>query len=102
MFARGGFNTFSVVPELLGSLSDHSALFVVLPWSIPCNATAAFGERTVYRWVDGTRLTDYSCSWRAWEKHTDSDDFVTPLTAIVDAPHADVDALALAVESFIL
>jgi hypothetical protein len=52
----------------------------------------------VYRWIDGTRLTDYSCSWRAWEQRTDTAEFAAALTAIVDAPHRDVDALAFAVE----
>jgi hypothetical protein len=77
LFVRGGFNTFFVFSELLGSLSDHSGLCVTLPWALPCNANATIPERTVYRWVDGTRLTDYSCSWRAWEKRTDEPDFVS-------------------------
>lgn len=56
----------------------------------------------VYRWVDGTRLTDYSWSWRAWEQRTDTAEFADALTAIVDAQHVDVDALAFAVENFLL
>lgn len=34
MFVRGGFNTFSVCPSMLRSLSDHAALCVALPWAL--------------------------------------------------------------------
>ena len=89
---------FSTFPELLGALSDHSGLCATLPWSLARDATAAQGQRITYRWIEGTRLTEYSCSWRAWESYTDKPDFAAQLTEIVDAPHANVDALAQAVE----
>lgn len=56
----------------------------------------------MYRWVEGTRLTDYSHSWRAWQQYTDTAAFVSAFNAVIDSHPDDVDALATAVESFLL
>jgi hypothetical protein len=56
----------------------------------------------VYRWVDGTRLSNYSHSWRAWSEYTDNPAFAAAFNAVIAAHTADVDQLSLAVENFLL
>ncbi len=102
MLVRGAFGTFSVMPSLIGSLSDHAALVCTVPWAAPRAPTAPDTATTVYRWVDGTSLADYSHSWRAWNRHSDSPAFAGEFEAIIDANAHDLDALAAAVESFLL
>jgi hypothetical protein len=98
MFSRGNYTDFCVCKNLLGSLSDHSALCVTLPWSVTSVPNAIHHERTVYRWIEGTRLSDYSVSWRAWAEHTNSITFAVDFDAIVKQHAQDIDALSLAVE----
>ena len=102
MFVRGPFSTFTTVPSFVGSLSDHAALLARVPWAVPRAPTDSSTVRTVYRWVDGTSLADYSHSWRAWNRYTDSPGFAGEFDAIIDAHAHDLDALASAVESFLL
>lgn len=56
----------------------------------------------MYRWVEGSAILDYSHSWRSWEAYTDTTDFADAFTAVLDAHSHDVDALAHAVEQFLL
>ncbi len=35
MLVRGEFSTFSIVPSIVGSLSDHAALLATVPWAVP-------------------------------------------------------------------
>jgi hypothetical protein len=102
MLARGAYMQFTVCGSMLGSLSDHAALRVSLPWVLPRSANASLGSRTVYRWVEGSSLTDYSSSWVSWCKRTDTPEFADAFAAVVDSHQHDVDALATAVESFLL
>ncbi len=102
MLVRGAFGTFSVAPALLGSLSDHAALVCTVPWAVPRAPTSATAVHTVYRWVDGTNLADYSHSWRAWIRYSDSPSFASEFEAVIDANAHDLDALATAIESFLL
>ncbi len=102
MFVRGVFDSFSVVPSLIGSLSDHAALLATVPWAVPRAQPASDAAHTVYRWVDGTNLADYSHSWRAWNRYSDSPGFASEFEAVIDAHAHDLDALASAVESFLL
>ncbi len=102
MFVRGDFGSFQVARQLVGSLSDHAALITTVPWAVPRAETDRDTGRTVYRWVDGTNLADYSHSWRAWNRYTDSPGFASEFEQIIDQHAHDVDALASAVESFLL
>ncbi len=102
MFIRGAFDSFTVAPSLVGSLSDHAALLATVPWTVPRAHTASTAAQTVYRWVDGTNLADYSHSWRAWNRYSDSLGFASEFEAVIDAHADDLDALASAVESFLL
>ncbi len=56
----------------------------------------------VYRWVDGSSLSDYSRSWRAWNEFTDQPCFAAEFDSVIDAHCNDVESLASAVESFLL
>ncbi len=102
MLVRGAFDSFSVARSLIGSLSDHSALVATVPWAVPRAQADHTTVRTVYRWVDGTSLADYSHSWRAWNRYTDSPGFASEFESIIDQHAHDLDALASAVESFLL
>ena len=102
MFIKGSYNTFSILPDLLGSLSDHSALLISLPWSVQNASNAVQPERTVYRWVEGTRLLDYSFSWHAWSKHTNKSEFADQFDAVIKAHASNIDDMAFAVENFLL
>ena len=93
---------FGVFSDLLGALSDHAALPVTLPWAVERAPDAVLPDRAVYRWVEGTRLSDYSHSWVAWSRYTDTPDFATEFTAVVNSFNGDIDALADKVESFLL
>lgn len=75
MLLRGAYDSFAIHADALGSLSDHAALAVTLPWTRAVDSQPDMGARTVYRWVEGSSLADYSCSWRAWNKRTDSEQF---------------------------
>ena len=101
MFVRGEYTTFSVLHDALGQLSDHSALCATIPWARDSTVHAA-GESVVYRWVDGSSLSDYSRSWRAWNEYTDSLDFAAEFDAVIDAHCSDTESLASAVEQFLL
>ncbi len=102
MFVRGSFSAFSVVPSLVGSLSDHAALLATVPWAVPHAVHPSTDSFTVYRWVEGSNLADYSHSWRAWNRYTDSPGFASEFEALIDAHSGDLDELAAAVESFLL
>ncbi len=102
MFVRGSFSTFSIVPSLIGSLSDHAALLATVPWAIPRAVSPSTDISTVYRWVEGTNLADYSHSWRAWNRYTASLGFASEFEAVIDAHTGDLDELTAAVESFLL
>ncbi len=97
MFVRGAYTTFSVLHDALGSLSDHSALCATVPW-VRDSTTHDRSESVVYRWVDGSSLSDYSRSWRAWNEFTDSPDFAAEFDAVIDAHCTDTESLASAVE----
>ncbi len=102
MLVRGAFGTFSVAPSLVGSLSDHAALVCTVPWAVPRAPSTTAAAHTVYRWVDGTNLADYSHSWREWNRYSDSPTFASEFEAVIDANAHDLDSLAAAVESFLL
>ncbi len=101
MLIRGEYTAFSVLHDALGQLSDHSALRVTIPWArdgSPHNRA----ESTVYRWVDGSSLSDYSKSWRAWNEYTDRPEFAADFDAVIDAHAHDVESLSSVVEHFLL
>ncbi len=102
MLIRGDYSHFAVWTDLLGALTDHAALYVRLPWALLGTANVRGECTTVYRWVDGTSLADYSHSWRSWNAHTDSPDFAAEFTAIIDSHVGDIESLATAVEQFLL
>ena len=52
----------------------------------------------VYRWVDGSSLSDYSRSWRVWNEYTDQPCFAAEFDSVIDAHCNDIESLALAVE----
>jgi hypothetical protein len=56
----------------------------------------------VYRWVDGTRLSNYSHSWRAWSQHTATPEFAQQFSVVLTTHAASVDDMAFAVEQFLL
>lgn len=102
MLLRGSFKSFGVRREALGSLSDHAALYVTLPWVRPSALPPASRTTTVYKWVEGTSLSSYSESWRAWNRHTDTESFAQAFHAIIDQHESDVEQLATATESFLI
>ncbi len=102
MLVRGTFSTFAVAPSLIGSLSDHAALIATVPWAVPRARPDHDTAYTVYRWVEGTNLADYSHSWRAWNRYSDSPGFASEFDAVIDQHAHDLDALASAVDSFLL
>lgn len=93
MLIRGDFTSFSVLPGLVGSLSDHAALYVSVPWERSPAPIADTPTRLVYKWVEGSSLADYSHSWRAWNRYTDSPEFALAFHAIIDAHVGNVDQL---------
>jgi hypothetical protein len=48
------------------------------------------------------RLSDYAHSWIAWNEHTATASFAASFAAVLAAHDADVDAMSVAVESFLL
>jgi hypothetical protein len=88
----------------LSSLTDHSTLCISLPWAVHRTSAdcASADERIVYRWVDGTSLSDYSTSWVAWSEHTAKPAFGAAFNEVLSSNPTDVDALSLAVENFLL
>jgi hypothetical protein len=93
IFCRGRFGNFTVSETVLGSLSDHYTLSVVVPWACTRASFAAENSGTVYRWVDGSSLADYSHTWRAWNTHTDTSEFAAAFTAVLDTHVGDLDIL---------
>jgi hypothetical protein len=91
-----------VLNTVLGHLSDHCTLSVVVPWSCARVSEVAENPTTVYRWVDGSSLADYSHTWRAWNRHTDSPEFAAAFTAVLDTHVGDQDLLTSRVEFFFL
>lgn len=48
----------------------------------------------VYRWVDGTALDNYSDSWKAWERHTDTVEFTQKLAEVANRHPDNIDDMA--------
>lgn len=102
LLVRGQATNFTVNGNVLGVLSDHRLLHCTLPW-VPSRAQQATAPpTTVYRWVDGTSLSDYAVSWQKWRSHTDSQDFAVQFQTILDTWQGDIDALSDKVENFLL
>jgi hypothetical protein len=91
-----------VPTTVLGTLSDHYTLQVVVPWASARVSDVAKKVDTVYRWVDGSSLADYSHTWRAWNRHTDTTEFAAAFTAVLDTHVGDVELLSSRVEIFFL
>lgn len=99
---RGTTNSFSVCPEVLGSLSDHCALTCTLPWVPTTTRQQDCTATVVYRWVDGTSLSNYSDSWRAWEQHTDTQEFAQKLSDVANCHVGNIDELSHNVEQLLI
>ena len=56
----------------------------------------------MYRWVDGTRLSNYAQSWIAWSEYTAKPAFAASFAAVLASHDADVDDMSVAVEQFLL
>ncbi len=87
---------------MLGALSDHAALCATLPWAVARTSTNTAHAQTVYRWIDGSRLDDYSVSWRAWNEYTANSNFAADFQSVIDANRNNVESLAAAAEQFLL
>lgn len=100
--ARGGCTTFSIVPDVLHTLSDHVVLTCQLPFRAARHQCPPPHTTTVYRWVEGDSLATYASSWRTWERHTDNPDFAQRFSDVVAGKAHDVERCHDAVEQFLL
>ena len=74
---RGKSLHFAVSTGLFAGLSDHSPLICRVEGPISTSAPTASPARTVYKWVEGSSLSDYSNSWSRWEAFGNDSGFVT-------------------------
>lgn len=79
---------------MLGNLSDHCALVCTLPWVPTTSQPHVHTATEVYRWVDGTALDNYSDSWKAWERHTDTVEFTQKLAEVANRHPDNIDDMA--------
>ena len=89
----------------LAGLSDHSLVLANLGTSLPPGHTSKShtGDRNaVYKWVEGTRVNNYSASANSWLEFTQRPEFVEKLQTLVNASDMTNDDRAAAVEEFIL
>jgi hypothetical protein len=91
--------------ETMTGLSDHVLVIAKLRASINPGSpskTCASEPRVLYKWVDGTGVSNYAKSAQSWLEFTQRPGFVESLQTIVNATDTNNDERAAAVETFIL
>lgn len=103
---RAPVSDFTTCQMISQGISDHSPLWCKLAFSSrnnpPSTPLAPPTTDFIYQWVEGTHITNYSESWRAWEDHGNNQGFVDRLQSIVDDFDLDPQLGITRVENLLL
>ena len=77
MCIRGNALHFEVLSDVFDGLSDHAPLVCRVEGPKSTIVDHSTPTRTVYKWVEGTRISDYSSSWQCWEAFGNDSGFVS-------------------------